>query len=127
MKQAPQGENIESKTVKAPKDEIYDNIWNIINPNDVVPKVAMSKFGFTRFGRDVYNKTRFYDVDNYEFYRETFNKLYSYVIKSISFDFKYDNIWGYDSSNLNIINWRSGFILYSFFNYKSSKFCFLFF
>ena len=82
--EAPQGANIDSKTVKAPKDEIYNNIWNIINPNDVVPKVAMSKFGFTRFGRDRYIKTKFYDPENFETYRATFNKLYEALDENIA-------------------------------------------
>ena len=73
---APQGANVDSKTVKAPKDALYNNIWNIINPNDIVPKVAMSSFGFTRFGRDKYIQTSFYSPDKIDGYRDVFSKLY---------------------------------------------------
>jgi len=36
------------------RNERYHNIFNIINPGDVVPKVAFSKWGFGRFGIDMY-------------------------------------------------------------------------
>ena len=29
----------------------YDNIWSFINPNDIVPLVAMKEYGFGRYGR----------------------------------------------------------------------------
>ena len=32
-------------------DSLYDNIFNIVNPGDLVPKVVMSEWGFTRYGR----------------------------------------------------------------------------
>ena len=32
-------------------DNLYDNIFNIVNPGDVVPMVAMSDWEFTRYGR----------------------------------------------------------------------------
>ena len=63
--EAPQGANMNSKNRKLPHDSIYNNIFNIINPNDLVPKVAMYQFGFTRFGIDKYMPTKFYLQDNY--------------------------------------------------------------
>ena len=77
--EAPQGANVHSKTVKAPKDKLYNNIWNIVNPLDLVPKLAMSEYGFTRFGTDRYITTKFYDPANYEKNRNTFKKLYSSI------------------------------------------------
>ncbi len=74
--EAPQGANINSKTVKAPKDKIYNNIFNIVNPDDLVPKLAMSQWGFTRFGIDKFIKTKFYDPKNYDQNENTFKKLY---------------------------------------------------
>ncbi len=38
----------------SPRSEIYSNIFNIVNPNDLVPKVAPKEFHFTRFGIDYY-------------------------------------------------------------------------
>ena len=73
--EAPQGANYNSKTVEQPKSKIYNNIWNIINPNDLVPKVAMSQYGFTRFGTDKYITTKFYDPAGFETNRIIFNSL----------------------------------------------------
>ena len=73
--EAPQGANVNSKTIKAPKDSLYDNIFNIVNPLDIVPKVAMKQYGFTRFGRDKYVRTKFYDPDNYASISKTYRAL----------------------------------------------------
>lgn len=77
--EAPQGANVNSKGVLPPKDSIYDNIFNIVNPLDVVPKLAMKQYGFTRFGRDKYVRTRFYDPDNYDTYRKTYMALHEVI------------------------------------------------
>ena len=71
--EAPQGANVNSKTVKKPKDSLYNNIFNIVNPLDIVPKLAMKEYGFTRFGIDKYITNKFYDPENYENNRKTFN------------------------------------------------------
>ena len=68
--EAPQGANYNSKTVKEPTNAIYNNIWNMVNPNDLVTKVAMDQFGFTRFGTDKYITTRFYDPKNFNYNRD---------------------------------------------------------
>ena len=77
--EAPQGANVYSKTVKAPTDKIYNNIFNIVNPNDLVTKVAMQEWGFTRFGIDKYIKTKFYDPENYGDYRNIYKALWTNV------------------------------------------------
>ena len=75
--ETPQGANIYSKNVKHPKDAIYNNIFNIINPNDLVTKVAMSfNFGFTRFGIDKFTATKFYDPTGYDDNLNTVKALY---------------------------------------------------
>ena len=74
--EAPQGANVNSKTVYHPKNRLYDNIWNVINPNDLVTKVAMAQYGFTRFGRDRYITTEFFDSANYNSNRAVFKALY---------------------------------------------------
>ena len=74
--EAPQGANVNAKTVKAPRDSLYGNIFNIVNPNDVVPKVAMAEYGFTRFGVDKFITTRFYDPENFESNRRSFKALH---------------------------------------------------
>lgn len=75
--ESPQGANVNSKTVKLPRDAIYGNIFNIVNPNDVVPKVPMAEYGFTRFGVDKFITTKFYDPQNYVNNRNTFRKLHN--------------------------------------------------
>ena len=79
--EAPQGANVNSKTVKKPKDAIYNNIWNIVNPKDIVTKVAMSQYGFTRFGQDKYITNAFYDMDHYSENRFAYRKLLEKLTK----------------------------------------------
>ncbi len=38
----------------SPRSEIYSNIFNIVNPNDLVTKIAPKEFHFTRYGTDYY-------------------------------------------------------------------------
>ena len=77
--ETPQGANVKSKTVAPPRDAIYSNIFNIINPNDVITKVAMSEYGFTRFGVDKFITTRFYDPDHFNENRRCFKALHDIV------------------------------------------------
>jgi uncharacterized repeat protein (TIGR02543 family) len=44
----------EKKAVEASDPTRYKNIWNIVNKNDPVTKVAMTDLGFTRYGTDHY-------------------------------------------------------------------------
>ena len=75
--EAPQGANVNSKTVKAPTDKIYNNIFNIVNPNDLVPKVAMQEWGFTRFGIDRYITTKFFNPERYGDNRYVYKALWT--------------------------------------------------
>ena len=74
--EAPQGANVYSKSIKAPKDALYNNIFNIVNPLDVVPKLAMKQYGFTRFGIDKYITTKFYDPSNYAEKRRSYTAFH---------------------------------------------------
>ena len=87
--ETPQGANVNSTSVKFPKDAIYNNIFNIINPNDIVPKVAMSHFGFTRFGIDKFITTKFFAPDAFETNRRTTKLLYA--DKDPGYNWKSDN------------------------------------
>ena len=44
----------EKKAVEASDPTRYKNIWNIVNKNDPVTKVAMTDLGFARYGNDHY-------------------------------------------------------------------------
>ena len=46
----PQGVDVSND----PRNPRYNNIWNFLNYNDLVPLVAMSELGFARYGRDYY-------------------------------------------------------------------------
>ena len=74
--EAPQGANYNSETVEKPGSDLYNNIYNVVNPNDLVPKVAMSEYGFTRFGIDKFITTEFFDPDNFADNRDVFLNLY---------------------------------------------------
>ena len=71
--EAPQGANVNVTSINKPKDALYDNIFNIVNPLDIVPKIPMKEYGFTRFGRDKYVTNYFYDPVNYGENRRTYN------------------------------------------------------
>ncbi|MBR6102980.1 MAG: hypothetical protein IKP95_11165 [Ruminococcus sp.] len=108
--EAPQGANVYSKTVKSPKDAIYNNIWNIVNPNDLVPKVAMSGFGFTRFGTDKFITTYFFDAEGYEKNRKVFRALYESTGRSWD-GYKADNFQMYGMSVGTVIKKLSTAVL----------------
>ena len=93
--EAPQGANTNSKTIKLPKDEIYGNIFNIVNPNDVVPKVAMAEYGFTRFGIDKFITTKFFDPKNYESNRRVYKKLHDLINQSDEVKYSADDFGMY--------------------------------
>ena len=92
--EAPQGANINSKTVKHPKNEIYCNIWNIVNPGDLITKLAMNEWGFTRFGSDRFITTEFFDPSGFWGARATFRALYG-VNHNIA-DYKADSFTMYE-------------------------------
>lgn len=102
--EAPQGANVNSSGVKKPKDSLYDNIFNIVNPLDIVPKLAMREYGFTRFGIDKYVTNKFYDPDNYKENRRTFNAFLDIFHQNKSTTLKPDDFQmaGFGIENLGI-------------------------
>ena len=75
--EAPQGANYNSQNVEKPGSELYNNIYNVVNPNDPVPKVAMSEYGFTRFGTDKFITTKFFYPQSFDDNRDVFLNLYA--------------------------------------------------
>ena len=55
----------------------YDNIWNIINPNDPVTYVAPENIGFARYGRDWCIPTQATDPNNYKLAKEKMLDVYN--------------------------------------------------
>ena len=60
------------------KGEGYNNIFNMLNVNDVVPLVAMHELGFTRYGIDMYFPDPLTTL-NYENHFSNMKKLYEKV------------------------------------------------
>ena len=44
----------EVTTVENPDDAIYDNIFNIMNPSDLVPRLPLASWSYARYGRDLW-------------------------------------------------------------------------
>lgn len=90
--EAPQGANINSKTVENPRNSMYNNIFNVVNPNDAVTKVPFERWGFTRYGIDKYITTEFFDPDNFSANREVFRKFYTGGFEGDRFEFRKLNL-----------------------------------
>ena len=56
-----------------PRSAIYNNIYNLINPNDVVTQIPLKEWGFTRYGVDKYMTTRTIDP-NYDANKNAWKK-----------------------------------------------------
>ena len=98
--EAPQGANFNSKNNAAkPHDELYYNIFNIVNQNDLVTKVAMQRYGFTRFGIDKFITTQFFDPDAFDFNRR--------FVKCLAREYDPDYNWTADNFTTYGIDWSS--------------------
>ena len=87
--ETPQGANLLS-SLKHPKDPIYNNIFNIINPNDFVTKVGFAAhMCFTRFGVDKYITSKLNNAAGFDDSRKTVRALYGV-----------DNAWNCDTVTL---------------------------
>lgn len=81
----------------------YENIFNIINPNDPVPFVAPFEMGFSRYGVDIYTPTAESNPESYE----------EQKAKMLEFYFNFDGITGYtvddfQMKKLGMKNWLPG-------------------
>ena len=56
-----------------PRSTIYNNIYNLINPNDVVTQIPLRQWGFTRYGVDKYMTTKTIDP-NYDANKNAWKK-----------------------------------------------------
>lgn len=89
--EAPQGAMVADGLTGAK----YDNIWTFINPNDIVPLVAMKEYGFGRYGRVWNYPTQGNDV-NYASKKKAMSKLF-YAMKAheVAEDLKFDSFTNY--------------------------------
>ena len=115
--EAPQGANLKSTTVEKPRNELYNNIFNIVNPNDLVTKVAMSRYGFTRFGIDKFITTEFFDPKGFENNRKMVKALVAdrdpkyewvgdnYTVYNLDWAKVVTNIANFTSLSGALVNW----------------------
>ena len=89
--EAPQGAMIADGLTGAK----YDNIWTFINPNDIVPLVAMKEYGFGRYGR-VWNYPTQGNDKNYASKKKAMSKLF-YAMKAheVAEELKFDSFTNY--------------------------------
>ncbi len=89
--EAPQGAMIADGLTGAK----YDNIWTFINPNDIVPLVAMKEYGFGRYGR-VWNYPTQGNDKNYASKKKAMSKLfYAMEAHEVAEELKFDSFQNY--------------------------------
>ena len=73
----------------------YNNIWSFINPNDIVPLVAMKEYGFGRYGR-VWNYPTQGNDKNYASKKKAMSKLfYAMEAHEVAEELKFDSFQNY--------------------------------
>lgn len=84
----------------SPRSEIYSNIFNIVNPNDLVPKIAPKEFRFTRYGIDYYLPDKLRNVD--------YNTLIDGVISNYKKISDYSTLGDYTIDDFNLSSLSKG-------------------
>jgi len=128
--EAPQGAYFDPLAEEVEvKGENYSNIFNIINNNDPVPKVAMTAFNFTRFGIDRYLTDSLIDPD----YSDNISKVKNqygliqnyaqlgeaYLISD--FDYKSMNLGSGEEVVIDHVNWIQSLFLEDFITALSNE------
>lgn len=106
-----------------PRSEIYNNIFNIVNPNDIVTLVTPSYLGFTRYGIDHYLPVSNLDIN----YNNNLTSILSFYNKMDNYDvlgeYKISSFKKYSASNTgmglleeddNVNNWTLALYLREF-------------
>ena len=70
--ETPQGTKINDTDNK-----IYNGIWNIVNPIDLVPQVAMTAWKYGRYGHTVFLPCKYSNYDVYRTYSKNVLKLFN--------------------------------------------------
>lgn len=74
----------------------YNNIWSFINPNDIVPLVAMKEYGFGRYGRVWNYPTQGNTGSGYAAKRKAMEKLfYAMEAHEVAEEYKADSFVNY--------------------------------
>lgn len=89
--EAPQGAMVADGLTGAK----YNNIWTFLNPNDIVPLVAMKEYGFGRYGR-VWNYPTQGNDANYASKKKKMSKLfYAMEAHEVAEELKFDTFQNY--------------------------------
>ena len=89
--EAPQGAMVADGLTGAK----YNNIWTFLNPNDIVPLVAMKEYGFGRYGR-VWNYPTQGNDANYASQKKAMSKLfYAMEAHEVAEELKFDSFQNY--------------------------------
>ncbi|MFA6860860.1 MAG: hypothetical protein WCR56_00510 [Bacilli bacterium] len=109
------------------KSENYNNIFNIINENDPVPKVAMTAFGFTRYGIDCYlpdslsDKNYYLDICKV---KDMYAKIENYSVLGGEYlisDFEYKSLTLSEDKKIDHVHWPQALFLNEFINALAVK------
>ena len=118
--EAPQGVCFEDSESSYPKSEKFDNIFCIVNPNDVVPKVAMRELSFTRYGVEKVlfdnrnDKNYSSDIEKVKYFFDGLENSVS-LGKYIISDFEMKTLSGLEiTASDSYCNWTQGIFLDDF-------------
>ena len=84
-------------------DQKYENIFNIINPNDIVPYVAPSYLGFGRYGVDMFIPTAESNPESYEAMKSTMLEFYGNIEGTTEY-----TVDDFQMKKLGMANWLPG-------------------
>lgn len=122
-------ENLYAYTFETPKGALssnlkaknnYYNIFNILNVNDFVPRLAMEEFGFTRYGVDYYLPDRITSPD-YKDWKGLMTLAYNSLEPISSGDLNYERIDEFKKYNFFKILFLRTNLWYSY-NYSQAVF-----
>lgn len=79
------------------RDDAYSNIFNIINPSDLIPQLPLSSWGYSRYGRDV-----ILPVDDSDTYEMNVNEMRDAYEKTMGTE--YHDVSDNEKTVLNFVN-----------------------
>ena len=79
------------------RDDAYSNIFNIINPSDLIPQLPLSSWGYSRYGRDVV-----LPVDDSDTYEMNVNEMRDAYEKTMGTE--YHDVSDNEKTVLNFVN-----------------------
>lgn len=88
------------------KKEVYNNIFNIVNREDPVPRLAPSLWGYVRYGKDCYLPSRENSDSNYKKLLPEMKRIYAQIsLKDNTYPFEDFCFYEFDSNALSPLAW----------------------